>query len=128
MSFFARLVEPPAPTIEGRPRRQRVDHDEVEQAIRKAPKTPLTAAEVHGIAPLTLSGAFALFTENGGQVVAADDGSLGFLVSEALPSIRRHRVLRAAAVLDASRAVVWRHLKDGEPLPARVPAAGGGVV
>ena len=110
--------------LDWQPRTQRVDYEEREKQIREAAKAPLTAAEVLGVARLTLAEAFALITENGGQVEAGPDGELAFLVSAALPPIRRHRVVRAARVLDASRAVVWRHL----PLPARVPAAGGGIL
>ena len=129
MSFFVgRLVDPPPPTIEGRLRRQRVDHDEVERQIREARRLPLAAGELHGFdSKLTLAQALDLLEQNGGTVEAGDHGTLNFSVSERLPHQRRHRVVRAARVLDASRELVHAHLKAGRPLPDRPPAAGGGL-
>lgn len=122
------LAEPPSMTIE-RPLRQRVDPDELENQIRKAPKAPIRASEVYGFdSKLTLAQALQLLEQNGGQVKAGDHGTLEFSVSVAAPHHRRQRCIKAARVLDAARPIVHACLTAKKPLPDRRPAAGGGTL
>jgi hypothetical protein len=105
--------------------RDDLDDDERERQLEEAPKTALTASEVHqGLHPLTLAGALERIENAHGRVVAAPDGVLRFEVPQNLPAVRRREVAAAARVLDASRGLVWRCLSEQKPLPDRVAAAG----